>query len=108
MTPTEREKIRVRVEEEIQTLKESIVTLTDLTDEEVQTDANDWFTTKENQGKDINELALAKAKQRLKVLNNVLNRIDNPDFGICTMCKKPIPFERLKAVPTTKRCMACG
>lgn len=108
MTSTQREEIRARVEEEIKTLRESIVTLTDLTDEEIQTDANDWFTTKENQGKDINELALAKAKRRLKVLNNVLNRIDKADFGICTMCKKPIPFERLKAVPTTTRCMACG
>ncbi|MFO7852129.1 MAG: TraR/DksA family transcriptional regulator [Bacteroidota bacterium] len=109
MTPEEREEIRARVKEEIETIRESIATLTDLTDEEFQPEVNDWFTTRENNaGNDINELSLAKAKRRLKVLNNVLNRINKEDFGICTICKKPIPFERLKAVPTTTRCMNCG
>ena len=109
MKPAEREEIRKRVEVEIQTLRESIDTLIDLTsDDEVEPDANDWFTTKEsNPGKDINEMALAKAKQRLKILNGVLNRIDKEDYGICTVCKKPIPFERMKAVPTATRCINC-
>jgi len=109
MKPGEREEIRKRVEDEIQTLRESIDTLIDLTsDDEVEPDANDWFTTKEsNPGKDINEMALAKAKQRLKILNGILNKIDNEDYGICTVCKKPIPFERMKAVPTATRCINC-
>lgn len=108
MTPEEREEIRKRVEDEIQTLRESIETLTDLTEEEVESDANDWFTTKEsNPGKDINEMALAKAKQRLEILNSVLNKIDSPGYGICTVCKTPIPFERLKAVPTATHCITC-
>jgi DnaK suppressor protein len=109
MTPEEREEIKNRVEAEIQTLKESIDTLIDLTsEEEVEPDANDWFTTKEsNPGKDINELALVKAKQRLKILNGVLNRIDSPYYGICIICKKPIPFARMKAVPTATRCINC-
>ncbi len=109
MKPGEREEIRKRVEDEIQTLRESIDTLIDLTsDDEVEPDANDWFTTKEsNPGKDINEMALAKAKQRLKILNGVLNRINNEDYGICTVCKKPIPFERMKAVPSATRCITC-
>ncbi|MBN1387029.1 MAG: TraR/DksA family transcriptional regulator [Bacteroidales bacterium] len=109
MTQAEREEIRKRVENEIKTLRESIDTLTDLTsDDEVEPDVNDWFTTKEsNPGKDINELALSKAKQRLRILNVVLNRIDSKDYGICTVCKKPIPFERMKAVPTATRCIKC-
>jgi DnaK suppressor protein len=109
MTAKEREEIRNRVKAEIQTLKESIDTLIDLTsEEEVEPDANDWFTTKEsNPGKDINELALVKAKQRLKILDGVLNRINSPDYGICILCKKPIPFARMKAVPTATRCITC-
>jgi len=109
MTAEEINEIRKRIEDEIHTLRESIDTLADLTSgDEVQSDANDWFTSKENTGKEINELALAKARRRLKTLNEVLNRIDSPSFGICTVCKKPIPFGRLKAVPTTTRCMECG
>ncbi|MDT8401355.1 MAG: TraR/DksA C4-type zinc finger protein [Bacteroidales bacterium] len=109
MTTEEKNEIRKRVEHEIQALKESIDTLTDLvSDDEVQSDANDWFTTKENTGKEINEHALAKARQRLKILNEVLKRIDSPAYGICTTCKKPIPFERMKAMPTATRCLSCG
>jgi len=109
MKPGEREEIRKRVEDEIQTLRESIDTLIDLTsDDDLEPDANDWFTTKEsNPGKDINEMALVKSKQRLKILKGILNRIDNEDYGICTVCKKPIPFERMKAVPTATRCIKC-
>lgn len=108
MTKTEKDEIRKKVEQEIQTLRESIDTLTDLlSDDEVQSDANDWFTSKENTGKEFNEQALAKAKQRLKVLDEVLKRIDKPTYGICTMCHKAIPFERLKAVPSATRCISC-
>lgn len=107
MTPSEKEDIRERIESEIDKLKKSIITLTELTEEEIQSDANDWFTSKENTGKDINEQALVKAKQRLKVLNDVLKRIDSPDYGICTVCKKDIPYERLRAVPTATRCIGC-
>lgn len=108
MTAEEKSEIRKRVEQEIQTLRESIDSLTDLvSDEEVQSDANDWFTSKENTGKEFNEQALAKAKQRLKILDEVLNRIDSTSYGICTVCHKAIPFERLKAVPTATRCINC-
>ncbi len=107
MTGEEKSEIRKRVDKEIETLKKSIATLSELIEEEVQSDANDWFTTKENSGKEINDQALAKARQRLNILNEVLKRIDSPDFGICTVCKKPIPFERLKALPSATRCISC-
>lgn len=109
MTTEERKEIRIQVESEIATLKRSIDTITELTESEVQSDANDWFSSKEsNASKEINELALAKARQKLEVLTGVLKRIDNPDFGTCIICKNPIPFERIKAVPSTMRCMSCS
>ena len=108
MTAEEKNEIRKRIEQEIQTLRESIDTLTELvSDDEVQSDANDWFTSKENTGKEFNEQALSKAKQRLKVLDDVLKRIDSTSYGVCTVCHKAIPFERLKAVPTATRCINC-
>jgi len=108
MTDKEREDIRKRIELEIQTLTKSVAMLEDLTEPTVQSDANDWFTSKEsNPSKSINEQALAKSRQRLSLLNSVLRRIDKPDFGICAVCKKPIPVERIKAVPTATRCISC-
>lgn len=109
MTPAEREEIRRHIEREISTLERSIDTLTELTESENQSDANDWFTSKEsNPSKEINELALVKARQRIMVLTNLLKGIDSPDFGICIKCNRPIATDRLKAVPTARRCIACS
>ena len=108
MTKEEREHIRKQVRNEISSLEKSVITLTELLDSEVQSDANDWFTTKEsNPSKQINEIALAKARHRIMLLREILPRIDNPDYGICVICNKPIPFERMKAVPSATRCISC-
>lgn len=109
MTQEERSWIRDQIKNEISTLEKSISTLSELINGEVQSDANDWFTSKEsNPSKEINELALEKAKQRIVILRNVLLRVDTPAYGICTNCNKPIPFERLKAIPSTTRCLSCS
>ncbi len=108
MTQEERDAIRDHIRNEISILEGSVITLTELISSEVQSDANDWFTSKEsNPSKEINELALEKARQRIIILNDVLRRIDSPEYGICIKCKKPIPFERMKAIPSTTRCISC-
>jgi DnaK suppressor protein len=108
MTAKEREEVRKRIEGEIETLEKSIATLEALTAPDVQSDANDWFTSKEsNPSKSINEQALVKSRQRISILRGILTRIDSPEFGICHVCKKPIQIERIKAMPTATRCISC-
>ena len=109
MTQEERDLIKEQINHEISILEKSINTLSELLNGEVQSDANDWFTSKEsNPSKEINEMALEKAKQRIVVLRNVLLRVDTPAYGICIKCNKPIPFKRLKAIPSATRCLSCG
>jgi DnaK suppressor protein len=109
MTKEERNRIRDQINHEISVLEKSINTLSELLSGDIQSDANDWFTSKEsNPSKEINELALEKAKQRIVMLRNVLLRVDTPAYGICIKCNKPIPFERLKAIPSTTRCLSCS
>jgi DnaK suppressor protein len=109
MTQEERDRIRDQINHEISVIEKSINTLSELINGEVQSDANDWFTTKEsNPSKEINELALEKAKQRIFILRDVLLKVDTPSYGICIKCNKPIPFERLKAIPSATRCLSCG
>jgi DnaK suppressor protein len=108
MTQEERDTIRRHIEREISTLQKSINTLTELAESDVQSDANDWFSSKEsNASGEINDMALSKAKKRLMVLNEVLLRIDKPEFGICVKCNKPIAVGRLMANPTATRCVSC-
>ena len=109
MTQEERDEIKSNIKNQISTLEKSITTLSELIDSDIQSDANDWFSSKEsNPSKEINELALDKSKQRIVILNDLLRRVDTPGFGICSKCNKQIPFERMKAVPTATRCISCG
>lgn len=53
-------------------------------------------------GKDI---ALNEhAEKELEEINSALHAIEEGTYGICVECGADIPFERLKAVPTTDRC----
>ncbi len=108
MSPSEKAEIRTIVEAEIEKLERSVITLNELLESEVQTDTNDWFTSNDsNPSKEINDITLIKARQKITALKNVLKRIELPDFGICIKCNKPISFERLKAMPAATRCISC-
>jgi DnaK suppressor protein len=109
MTTEQKVRIRDKINNEISILEKSIHTLSELIHGEIQSDANDWFTSKEsNPSKEINELALEKAKHKIVTLRNVLIRVDSPAYGFCIKCNKPIPFERLIAIPTATQCLSCG
>lgn len=56
------------------------------------------------------EKAFFFATREGKFLNHIeeaLERIENGSYGICDDCEKPIPEERLLAVPTATRCVPC-
>lgn len=54
------------------------------------------------------ELWLANdARQRLEALVKALNRIESGTYGLCANCGKPIPEERLLAMPLTLYDVAC-
>jgi len=42
---------------------------------------------------------------RLGQIDDALARLDAGTYGICTVCGKPIPDERLEAVPDTPYCV---
>lgn len=37
-----------------------------------------------------------------------IRRIETGDYSTCESCGKPIPVERLRALPWTSRCTACA
>lgn len=52
------------------------------------------------------DLALNEhAEKELEDINESLHAIAEGTYGICSVCGKDIPYERLEAVPTTDRCM---
>jgi RNA polymerase-binding transcription factor DksA len=43
----------------------------------------------------------------LGAIEEALDRIEEGTFGICEECQKPIPKERLKALPHASLCLEC-
>ncbi len=75
------------------------------TTETARGDEGDLAVQAENKER---ELWLANdAKQRLELINKALARIANGSYGKCVNCGKPIPEERLVALPLAQYDVEC-
>ncbi len=45
------------------------------------------------------------AEFHLLQVNEALRRMEQGEYGTCVFCRKPIPYERLAAIPTTMYCL---
>ncbi|BAF71074.1 TraR/DksA family transcriptional regulator [Sulfurovum sp. NBC37-1] len=109
MTKEEKETIRKKIEEDIETLKEQISTL----EEKVKPISPDCslgrLTRLEAMGEQhVNNKILDESKVRLTRLQNALLRIDKPMFGICIECEEEIGTGRMSVRPESVRCVECA
>ncbi len=58
--------------------------------------------------KSVSEASLRSTRRKLSSLQLALSKVDNPDFGLCTHCKQPIPSARLMFMPESTRCVRCA
>ena len=58
--------------------------------------------------KGISEAALNQAREKLYRLEQSIEAVDREGFGLCLICHQAIPFERLLAMPETRRCVQCA
>lgn len=58
--------------------------------------------------KSVNDAALRNTRKKLQKLQNVLNDINKPTFGICIRCGEPIPYGRLEFMPESRKCVKCS
>ncbi len=45
--------------------------------------------------------------QKLRMVDEALDRLAAGDYGVCLVCETPIPDKRLRAVPWARFCVAC-
>jgi DnaK suppressor protein len=108
MTPEDKERIRSEIEKRIAETQNSIATLREQTAPVPPSVAIGRLTRMDAiQQKNMAESNLKSAEKLIYSLQVALNKIAEPDFGICTVCKNPIPVERILAVPETKICVRC-
>ncbi len=58
--------------------------------------------------KSVMEAALREAEATLRRLLAASEKIDDPDFGICTKCHAEIPIKRLMIMPDSTKCVKCS
>lgn len=80
----------------------------------------DWEGSSESKGGEpdpndaadnIEELAVnvplvEELEMRRREIDKALERMDGGAYGICAVCKTPIPFDRLEANPAATTCVA--
>lgn len=47
-------------------------------------------------------------RERVAEVDAALHRLAEGTYGTCTRCRRPIPAERLRALPAAATCVACA
>ncbi len=108
MTDEQRKQLRQKLEDDLVEVQEEVDRLEEMT-QPIPPDSSLGRLTRMDaiNNKSANESALRAAQSRLMKLKDALAKVDNPNFGICVRCKKPIPFARLMFLPESTTCVAC-
>jgi DnaK suppressor protein len=56
---------------------------------------------------DVDRAEIAREYDELRDVEVALGRMRRGTYGVCLSCNTPIPYDRLAAYPTAKRCLRC-
>lgn len=108
MIPEDKDKLKQKIQEDIEEIQKTILALAEATKPIVPDDAIGRLTRMDAiNTKGINEVNLRNAKTKPLQLKRALQQIDDPDFGFCIECEEPIPLGRLMLIPESTLCVAC-
>ena len=66
----------------------------------------DGSTASLDQARDV--ALLEQTERTLAELAEAERRLADGDYGVCEVCRRAVPPERMLARPETRRCMACA
>jgi DnaK suppressor protein len=99
---------RGRVEAALQNLhEEHSGSLTEDSGEETAYDNHLADTATETYDRELDYTLEENSEHVLAEIDAALTRIEEGTYGICTNCGKPIPVERLEALPWATLCIDC-
>lgn len=115
LTSRDRRALRSHVLALLVTLDEQIATLTlsfdDIVEAAVQSNVDDEHdpegTTIAFERQQVAAL-LRQAKEDREAMLSAQSRIEQPGYGVCQHCRGFIGVERLLALPSASRCIACA
>ena len=109
MDSAEKELMRTRLEEEFVQVQQDVETLQTATRPIAPDRALGRLTRMEGlNDKAVSEAALQSALQKLGQLQESLQRIDSPNWGLCVSCGNTIGAARLEYMPENNSCVKCA
>lgn len=93
---------RVRVSQRLDELREELAELDESTSRELEERAQ------EEKDRDILLRLEERETDELKRIRTALELIDAREYGVCRVCGRKIPKNRLEELPTTFRCVHCS
>ncbi len=108
MNLSQRQEIKNKISQDIQTTQKEIKLLKEKT-QAIAPDCSLGRLTRQEmiQEQKVNEHALHEAEIRLNKLKYASGKITKDDYGICMECEEDILFERLILVPESSHCVSC-
>ena len=109
MNPAERQDLKRNIEEAIEGQTILIASLVETSKPVAPDNAIGRLSRMEAlNDRAVSEASLNAARHKLSRLENALGKVDQPDFGICVNCDKPIPSGRILLVPEATLCVPCA
>jgi DnaK suppressor protein len=109
MNKEERETLEKKLKEEKAKVEKRIASLKELTKSIAPDNAIGRVSRMDAiNNKSVNDAALRTAENKLKSIENALQKIDHDDFGKCRRCGQPIPMGRLVVMPESSLCIRCA
>lgn len=68
----------------------------------------DFFSSDSLYEREIARDTLNSLVDGVREHENALRRIDSGNYGTCSVCARPIPFERLLCIPEVNQCVKCA
>ncbi|MDH5764249.1 MAG: TraR/DksA C4-type zinc finger protein [Nitrospinota bacterium] len=109
MNPQERQELKGKIEEEIAAQRTLIASLQETSKPVSPDNAIGRLSRMEAlSDRAVSEASLNVAQTKLSRLETALDKVDQPDFGLCQNCGYPIPHGRILLVPEATRCVPCA
>ncbi len=109
MNTAERQKLKRKIEEEIEAQRTLIASLLETSKPVAPDNAVGRLSRMEAlNDRAVSEASLNAARNKLLRLETALGKVDEPDFGICVGCDHPIPPGRILLMPEATLCVPCA
>ena len=109
MNTEEKEQLKLKIEHKINQTEQEIQELEELTKPIAPENSIGRISRMDAiNNKSVAEAALRSSRKKLVALKFAYSKMDSPDFGLCALCKKPIPTARLLYMPESTRCVRCA